>query len=102
MSQEEVLQIAAVVLALVFAYVPGAKDWFDNLNMSYKLLIQLGLFAVIIFGAAAGACLGLLEYPCASWGSAMLAALLLFLKVALANQGMYQLTRLVAKLRGAE
>lgn len=102
MTQEEVLQVAAVVLALLFAYIPGLKDWFDKQNMSVKLLIQLGLFAVIIFGAAAGACLGLLDYACASWGSAMLAAFLLFLKVALANQGMYQLTRLVAKLRGAE
>jgi hypothetical protein len=102
MSPEEVLQVAAVAMALVFAYVPGLKGWFDGLSTAAKLLVQLGIFAVIIFGAAAGGCLELLNYACESWGSAMLTAGVLFLKVALMNQGTYQGTRLAAKAIGSE
>jgi len=87
---------------LVFAYVPGLKGWFEGLSTTSKLLVQLGIFAVIIFGAAAGGCLEYLNYVCESWGSAMLVAGGLFLKVALANQGAYQTTRLIAKAAGTE
>lgn len=103
MSPDEVLELAAMGWSLVFAYLPIAKSWLDGLSTMAKLAVQLGVFALIIAGAALGSCLGLLAYfPCESAGATALAAALLFGKVILANQGMYQATRLVAKAVGSE
>lgn len=103
MSPDEVLTLAAMGWSLLFAYLPVAKTWLEGLSTAKKLLVQLGVFAVIIYGAFAGSCLGLLSYfACGEILPGLLVATGLFVKVILANQGMYQTTRLIAKAAGSE
>lgn len=97
MSAELVLQLAAMAWSLLFSYLPKLKDWFDALSAVNKLLLQLGVFAVVVYGAFAGSCLGLLTYfPCEDVWAGLLSATILYFKVVIANQGIYQVSRLVS------
>lgn len=103
MSVEQVLELVAMGWALLFAYLPKLKVWFGALSGGKKVLVQLGSLALVVYGALAGSCLGLLAYfACEEIGPALLAASVLFLKVVVANQGAYQITRLISKTRGSE
>lgn len=104
MTPEEVLQLVAMGWALLFQYLPYLKDKFDALSQGTKVLIQLGAIALVVFGAYGLSCLGILAYfACgAEWSAGLLAAAVLFFKAVIANQGMYQFTRLIGKARGAE
>jgi hypothetical protein len=98
MSPEEIIQWGAVVLAIVFAYIPGVKGWFDKQGIEVKLLIQVGSFILVIGGAFAGSWLGWINVFEPSTSGA-LAALLLLIKVILFNQGAYQaFVRLPSKI----
>lgn len=50
--------VAGVVLSLVFAYVPGASNWFDGLEGNGKRLVMLALLLTIALMLAGLACFG--------------------------------------------
>lgn len=101
MTEEQLLQILAVVLALFFGYFPGVKDWFERQSLLVKMLFQGGallLVTAVLYGLS---CAALYDYfVCTADGA--WAAFILFLKAfVLFNQGVYQsLVRLPEKLFG--
>jgi len=97
-TPEKIIEIAAIFWALLFAWGPVLKDKFELLSTQVKLLIQLGVFFVIIAGGFGLSCAGALTWFACGWDGAY-AALLLLGQVLLYNQGTYQFTRLIAKAR---
>lgn len=53
MTTEELVAIVGVILAILFAYVPGFANWFNPLGAEVKRLIMAGMLIVVggvIFG----------------------------------------------------
>lgn len=48
--------ILSAVLSMLFAYVPGFKDWFDPLEPTKKRLIMAGLLLLVTIGAFVYGC----------------------------------------------
>jgi hypothetical protein len=95
MSSTDLASYSAIVLSLLFSYIPKLNTWFDGLDAQYKRLIMLGLCAVV-----AGAAFGL---SCAGWGGEVglsvtcdkagaLGLLKAFVGAIVANQAAYMLT----------
>lgn len=98
MTPEQLLQVFAVVLSLLFAYIPWFKGWFEGLGLSQKLLVQAGLLLVVVAVIYGLSCLGLYAVFACTWAGVW-TALVLFFKAVLLNQGIYQtLVRLPLKL----
>lgn len=54
-SPEGLILIAAAILSLLFAYIPGLSDWWDRLQAKAKSLIMavlILLVAVFVYGLA--------------------------------------------------
>lgn len=92
MSTDTLAATAAVLLSLLFSYVPGFQSWFEPLNATYKRLIMLFLLVLVAGGAFALACarLGEVAVTCdqpGAWGllRALIAAMV-------ANQATYALS----------
>lgn len=58
MTQEQLTYVAGVVLALVFAYIPGVKTWYDAKDSPTKALIMAGMLLVVVAGVFGLACAG--------------------------------------------
>jgi len=56
---ELLASISGMIISLAFAYVPGLKEWFDNLAGNYKRLV-MGLSLVL-------ACLVIFGLSCVGW-----------------------------------
>ena len=85
--------LVGVVVSLVFSYVPGLKTWYEA-QSGYKSLIMLG---VLVLVSAAYFGLG-----CTNWDigiivtcdkEGLMALLFAFVKIVLANQSTYLLTK---------
>lgn len=53
MSAEVLVGLAGVVLAILFEYVPGLTDWYNQLKNNYQRLLMLGMLVVVagvVFG----------------------------------------------------
>ena len=102
MTPEQLVQLVAVLLSLLVAYIPGFSKWFDELSLSKKLLLQAGLLALTVAVMYGLSCLGLYAvFACTCAG--VWAAVILWAKALLLNQGVYQsLVRLPRKLSGRE
>ena len=89
-----ILAIAGIVLSLAFTYLPGLKTWFAQ--SKWQALIMLGIILVVsaaYFGLACttlAAQLGI-AVACTSGGAVALA--LVFVKIVVANQATYLLTK---------
>lgn len=92
MSSELLVSIAGVVLSLLFSYVPGVSDWFEELERKYKQSL-MGVLLILVAGAVFGlSCAGLVDYVvCDQAGALGLVGLLI--EALIANQGMYLITR---------
>jgi len=53
MTVESLGVAAGIVLSLVFGYIPGAKDWFENLKEDEKQT-AMGIFVVLVSFAIFG------------------------------------------------
>lgn len=53
MTPDYLASVAGVVLSLVFAYVPGIKDWFD-LQVPQRKAQVMGLALILVAGGAFG------------------------------------------------
>jgi hypothetical protein len=52
---------AAVILSLVFSYIPGLNTWYAALAKELKQLIMLALVVIVAAAAYGLACAGVLE-----------------------------------------
>ena len=95
MTPQVLSTTAAVMLSLLFSYVPGISNWYEALEATRKRLLMLALLLVVTAGSFAIACLGwgeLLNVPvtCDKPGAAeLLGALVLALT---ANQSTYMIS----------
>lgn len=56
MTSQTLSTTAAVLLSLLFSYVPGLSGWYAALDATRKRLIMLALLALVAGGAFALAC----------------------------------------------
>lgn len=93
MTQEQLTSIAAILLSLVFAYVPGIKTWYDTKDAPIKALIMAGMLLVVVAGVFGLACAGFtfaaLSVSCTKADA--LALVQLYILALVANQASYQL-----------
>lgn len=95
MSSEMLASYAAVLLSLVFSYIPSADGWWGQLSGTGKRLIMLGLLAVIAIATVVIACAGFaadlgLDVVCDRAG--FVAVLRAFLAAVIANQAVYSIS----------
>jgi len=85
-------QITGIALSLLFTYVPGAKDWFENLETKYKPLTMVAVNLVVLGAIFGLSCSGVIYVaPCSVEGG--LSMLRLFVQAMIANQATYLVTR---------
>lgn len=89
MTNEQTLAaVAGVVLSLLFSYVPGLRDKFDELEGTYKRLIMLALLALVSIGIFVLGCAGVVQgVTCSQDGGWQLVQL--FIAAAITNQTAY-------------
>jgi len=96
LTAEELGVIAGVVLSLVFAYIPGVKNWFDKLESKHKQAVMgvvLVLVAISIFGLA---CYGVVDVvKCTQAGA--LGLLRVLIGALVGNQSVYSATKYLTK-----
>ena len=63
MTPQSLSTAAAILLSLLFSYVPGLSDWYGNLDPVRKRLIMLGMLIAVALGSLALACAGWSESP---------------------------------------
>ena len=96
MSAEQLAALSAVVLSLLFSYVPGLSTWYAGLDKAIKQTIMGVLLIVIAVIAYAMACAGFagdfgLSLTCDRSGAISLFNVLIAALVA--NQGTYLITK---------
>jgi len=95
-NASDLSMLAGAILSLIFSYVPGLNNKFDELSAEYKRLVMLGL-VILTAGAIYGlGCAGVSEdlglaITCDKIG--LLGLIKAILAAAVANQGTYGLTR---------
>jgi hypothetical protein len=97
---------AAIVLSLIFSYIPGLNTWFAALQKEAKQLIMLGLI-VIVAGASYGlACAGvfvdLTGIPLSCDQAGVLGLLRAVVVAIVANQSAYLVSPNTAAVRNAK
>lgn len=99
MNASQISTIAAIILSLVFSYIPGAKDAFDKLNGTAKRLYMLLAVAVTTCTIFALACWPLVKdvIPIQCTQTGAIALITYFVQAMIANQATY----LISPRRGA-
>ena len=92
MTPELIASIAAVVLSLLFSYVPGFAPWFEPLQPNTKRLIMLTLLVVVSASSLALACAGIAAGKVACDRAGAVDLLKAFIAAMIANQAAYQLS----------
>ena len=100
MTSETLVSISAIVLSLLFSYIPSLAEKFDALDGAYKRLVMLGLLVVVSATIFALSCteyamqLGI-NVSCTSEGAIGLLKLLIW--AVMANQTAYAITPKASK-----
>lgn len=96
MTSEQLVAAAAVLLVVLFEYVPGLRRWYDDLgggdaetNKTYKRLVMLICLATIAGGAYVLSCVLMVEQfvtcdVAGAWGLVRL-----FVSAVIVNQSVY-------------
>lgn len=85
-----VVMVAGVILALLFGYVPGLRQWFEALDGVRKAQVMAGLLLLAAGGAFGAACYTpWVVVECTEAGFWQLAEL--FIVAVIANQAAYTL-----------
>jgi len=95
MTEEMLSSTAAMILSLLFSYIPGFKNWYEPLAGNSKRLIMLALIGLCAIGSYALACLNLAEQfniIAACDQNAAIELLRLFVAALVANQAAYAIT----------
>jgi len=56
MTAPQLSSIAALILSLLFGYLPGLQGWYDKLTSQYKALVMGALLVVVAVGSLAYTC----------------------------------------------
>lgn len=96
MSAEQLSAISAIVLSLLFSYVPGLSSWYGGLDKAVKQIIMGVLLVVIAAVAYSVACAGLagdfgLSVTCDRAGA--IALINVLVSALVANQATYLITK---------
>ena len=86
LTSELIVTLSGVVLSLFFAYFPGVKAWFEQLDPVYKPLLNLGVLLVVATGAYLYGCR--LDAACLSQN--LEGAIFAFVGALVANQTTFQ------------
>lgn len=88
MTPEQLAALLGSILALVFAYFPWVKDWFDGLDSVWKPLLNAGLLLVLALVLVGLNCIDFVNYfECSQAG--LIEALMVWLLAIVANQVTY-------------
>ena len=89
MTPEAIIGVAAAVLALLFMYIPGFKDWYGKKTGETKQLIMLGLLLLTVAGVFGLGCAGQIDaFTCDVPG--VWDAVFMFVMAIVVNQGVYK------------
>ena len=92
MTDNIIASLAGALLALLFGYAPGVRQWYEALEPTRKALVMLLLLAVaagVLYGAACYTPLGAGDITCDEAG--LWAVVRLFLAAMVANQATYMI-----------
>ena len=92
MTDNVIASLAGALLALLFGYAPGVRQWYEALEPTRKALVMLLLLAVaagVLYGAACYTPLGAAGITCDEAG--LWTVVRLFLAALVANQATYQI-----------
>ena len=89
MTVEQLTTFAGIILALLFAYVPGIKGWYDARTSQEKALVML--FALLVVtGAAFGlTCGGFVAVGVVCTKQGLVELIQVFVLALIANQSTY-------------
>ena len=89
MTVEQLTTFAGIILALLFAYVPGIKGWYDARTAQEKALVML--FALLVVtGAAFGlTCGGFVAVGVVCTKQGLVELIQVFVMALIANQSTY-------------
>ncbi len=100
MTTETLTLLTASLTSLLFSYVPGFKNWFEQLNGTQKRLVMvcaLGIVALSCYGISCSEARIWLEHPVRCDQAGMLTLLKLWLDALVANQATYALSPRIRK-----
>lgn len=93
MTSDLLIAVAAVLLSLLFSYVPQAREWFEKLGATHKRLVMLGLLALAAGGSFGLACIQSPLAPAVACDQAGAWGLLrTFVLAVIANQSAYMIS----------
>lgn len=88
--------IVGGLVSILFAIIPGLKEWYNRLSAEYKRLVMVGVLAVVslaLYGLSCAGALGKLlpgvQLTCDSSGAWLLVRL--FIEAVVVNQGTYSI-----------
>ena len=82
--------VAGVILSLLFKYVPGLSDWYENQDSQFKELFMLGLMVGAVAVTYGLSCFGWLDiYACGQEG--LRDAVFSLVGAVVGNQGAYSI-----------
>lgn len=97
---------AAIILSLVFSYIPGLNTWYAALQKELKQLIMLGLVVIVAAAAYGLACAGVLAdltgIPLACDQAGLLGLFRAVVVAIVANQSVYSVSPNTAGVREAK
>ena len=94
MTSEQLVAAAAVLLAMLFEYVPGLQRWYDGLgedesNGTYKRLVMLACLAIITGGVYVLSCVLMVEQFVTCDAAGVWGLVRLFVSAVIVNQSAY-------------
>ena len=90
MTAEMISGLAGILLSLIFAYIPGIKDWFEGLEGTHKRLVMGAALLMAAGGALALSCWQIIDtVSCTKAG--IVALTQSFIAALVTNQATYSL-----------
>lgn len=98
-SSAVLASITAIVLSLLFSYIPGLRTWYAGKSDEFKKLFMLGLLAVVSGSIFALGCFNLLavDLTCDKDGAIKLVTM--FVLALTANQATFMITPTATDVR---
>lgn len=96
MAIEQFSVIAAAILALAGAYLPGVRPWYEGLDADRKQLVMLAAIFAVVAGKFGLGCLGKdATFMCTADGA--YEALTAFVLAIATNAGVYKATNYIGR-----